>query len=313
MNKNSKIYVAGHNGLVGSSILNKLKEEGYTNIITRTSKELDLSNQLHTRVFFSTEKPEYVFDCAALVGGIHDNNTRRADFIGKNLMIQTNIIDACHEFHVKKLLFLGSSCIYPRNCEQPIKEEYLLTGELEQTNEPYAIAKIAGIKMCESYRRQYGCNFISVMPTNLYGSSKDNYDLEKSHVFAAMMRKFHDAKTEAKKEVILWGDGSPLREFLFIDDLSDALIFLMQNYDSEEILNIGTGSDISIYELANKIKNAIGFDGEIKWDLDKPNGTPKKLLDTTRLHKLGWKHKTDLDEGIKLAYNRFLKNKPEKL
>ena len=313
MNKTDKIFVAGHRGLVGSAVVKRLKELGYQNITTKTSKELDLTNQLHTRVFFSIETPDYVFDCAALVGGIHDNNTRRADFIYNNLMIQNNIIECCREFKVKKLLFLGSSCLYPRNCEQPIKEEYLLTGELEQTNEPYAISKIAGIKMCESYRRQYDCNFISVMPTNIYGSSEDNYDLEKSHVFAAMIRKFHDAKVEGKKEVILWGDGSPMREFLFIDDLADALVFLMQSYNSEEILNIGTGIDISISNLANKIKNVIGFEGEIKWDSNKPNGTPRKLLDVSRIHKLGWKHKTELDEGIRITYDRFLNNKPRKL
>jgi len=313
MNIDSKIYVAGHTGLVGSALVKKLKELGYTNIITKSSKELDLTNQLHTRVFFSTQEPEYVFDCAAVVGGIYDNSIRRADFIGKNLMIQTNIIDACHEFKVKKLLFLGSSCIYPRNCPQPIKEEYLLTGELEKTNEPYAIAKIAGIKMCESYRKQHNCNFISVMPTNIYGSEFDNYDLEKSHVFAALLRKFHDAKTNGDSGVFLWGNGSPMREFLFIDDLADALVFLMQNYDSEEILNIGTGVDITIEDLANKIKNVVGFDGDIKWDLGKPNGTPIKLLDVSKLHKLGWKHKTELDEGIKITYDRFLNNKPRKI
>lgn len=299
-----KVFVSGHNGLVGSAVTKTLKDFGY-NVITRTSKELDLTNQTFTRNFFHTERPDWVINCAALVGGINDNNIRRADFIYNNIMIQTNVINCCYEFNVKKLLFLGSSCIYPKLCTQPIKEEYLLTGELEKTNEPYAIAKIAGIKMCESYRKQYGCNFISVMPTNLYGSKNDNYDLDKSHVFAAMIRKFHDAKINGEKSVILWGDGSPKREFLFIDDLADALVFLIENYDSEDIVNIGTGEDISIKDLAEKIKKEIGFEGDIIWDVSKPNGTPRKLLDVSKLHKLGWKHKVDLDEGIKITYKRF--------
>lgn len=313
MNKNSKIYVAGHTGLVGSAVVKKLEEDGYTNIITKTSKELNLTFQLDVMEFFNKNKPEYIFVCAAQVGGIHDNNTRRADFIYNNLQIQNNLIHYSKVFKVKKLLFLGSSCIYPRNCPQPITEEYLLTGELEQTNEPYAIAKIAGIKMCESYRRQYGCNFISVMPTNIYGSEFDNYNLNKSHVFAAMIRKFHDAKVNKDSVVILWGDGTPMREFLFIDDLADALVFLMNNYDDEQILNIGTGTDISISDLALIIRDEIGFEGDINWDISKPNGTTKKLLNVDRLHKLGWKHKVDIEEGVRITYERFLNNKPSKL
>ena len=312
MKKDSKIYVAGHTGLVGSAVLKRLQEDGYTNIITKTSKELDLTNQLHTRLFFSTYEPEYVFMCAAVVGGIHDNNIRRADFISKNLDIQNNIINASHEFGVTKLLFLGSSCIYPKLCPQPIKEDYLLTGELEKTNEPYAIAKIAGIKMCESYRRQYGCNFISVMPTNMYGSEHDNYDLEKSHVFAAMIRKFHDAKIN-NTEVNLWGDGSSKREFLHVDDCANALIFLMENYDGEQQINVGTGVDVSIKELAEKIQDVIGFTGKVNWDTSKPNGTPRKLLNVSKLNDLGWKHSIDLDDGIKMTYDRFQNNKPSKL
>ncbi len=309
MEKNSRIYVAGHRGLVGSALLKKLKEDGYTNIITRTRQELDLTNQQDTGIFFANEQPEYVFDCAALVGGIQDNNTRRADFMYSNLQIQNNIIHYSKVFDVKKLLFLGSSCIYPKLCPQPIKEEYLLTSELEQTNEPYAISKIAGIKMCESYRRQYGCNFISVMPTNLYGSENDNYDLEKSHVFAAMIRKFHDAKINKSESVTLWGDGTPFREFLHVDDFADCLVFLMKNYNEEQPLNIGTGKDVSIFELACRIKGVVDFNGHIKWDTNKPNGTPKKLLDVSKLHSLGWHHKIELDEGIKITYNRFLNKK----
>ena len=304
MNKNSKIYIAGHTGLVGSAILKKLKEEGYTNLLVKTSKELDLTDQLKTQIFFKNHKPEYVFLCAASVGGIHDNNIRRGDFIYNNLQIQNNVIHYSKEFNVKKLIFLGSSCIYPKLCDQPIKEEYLLTGKLEQTNEPYAIAKIAGIKMCESYRRQYGCNFVAVMPTNLYGSEQDNYDLEKSHVFAAMIKKFHDAKINNIDTVNLWGDGSPYREFLHVDDLSDALLYIMNNYSDEEPLNIGTSKDLTIKELADKISKEIGYEGNISWDISKPNGTPKKQLDVSKLHKIGWKHKIEIDEGIKLTYER---------
>jgi GDP-L-fucose synthase len=271
---------------------------GYNNIIVKTHNELDLINQKDTSDFFQKEKPEYVFMCAALVGGIQDNNNRRAEFIYNNLTIQNNIIHYSYVNGVKKLLFLGSSCIYPKLCPQPIKEEFLLTGELEQTNEPYAIAKIAGLKMVENYARQYGCNFISVMPTILYGSLKDNYDLEKSHVFAAMIRKFSDAKKN-NTDITLWGDGTPYREFLHIDDLSDALIFLMLNYNDYKPINIGTGQDLTIKELATKISKENGFKGNIIWDNSKPNGTPKKLLDVSKINNLGWKSKISIDEGIK--------------
>jgi len=297
MNKKSKIYIAGHRGLVGSHVLELLEKKGYNNIITRISSELDLINQKETKIFFYKERPEYVFMCAALVGGIHDNNTRRADFLYKNMMIQNNTIHFSKEFDVKKLLFLGSSCIYPKLCPQPIKEEYLLTGELEKTNEPYAIAKISGLKMIESYRDQYGCNFISVMPTNLYGSKKDNYDLEKSHVFAAMIRKFSEAK-QNKTDVVLWGDGTSYREFLHVNDLANALLFLMLNYNGDIPLNIGTGKDLTIKGLAEKIAKNYNFKGKIIWDTSKPNGTPKKLLDVSKIKKLGWKPRIDLDEGI---------------
>lgn len=306
MNKNSKIYVAGHNGLVGSSVCKKLRAEGYNNIKTVNSQNIDLRNQHMVNQYFLHEQPEYVFMCAAQVGGIHANNIKRAEFMYDNLMIQCNIINSAYLAKVKKLLFLGSTCIYPKNCPQPIKEEYLLTSELEQTNEPYAIAKIAGLKMIESYRRQYGCNYISVMPTNLYGSEKDNYDLENSHVFAAMIRKIHEAKVN-NTILTLWGDGSPFREFLHVDDLADALLFLMNNYDSEQILNIGTGEDISIKELAEKMCNVIGYDKEIIWDSTKPNGTSKKLTDVTKLRNLGWKHKINLDDGIKTTYEIYKK------
>jgi GDP-L-fucose synthase len=271
---------------------------------------LDLINQQETNNFFELEKPEYVFMCAALVGGIQDNNIRRADFIYENIMVQNNVIHAAKLHNVKKLLFLGSSCIYPKLCPQPIKEEYILTSELEQTNEPYAIAKISGIKMVESYARQYGCNFICSMPTNLYGSMQDNYDLEKSHVFAALIRKFFDAKNN-NVDVTLWGDGSPYREFLHIDDLSDALIFLMLNYNDYKPINIGSGKDLTIKELAEKIANEIGFKGKIIWDTTKPNGTPKKLLDVSKINNLGWKHKINLDEGIKNVVELYKKNHNE--
>ena len=297
MNKKSKVYITGHNGLVGSCILNLLKKEGYTNIITRTSSELNLINQCQTEMFFYEERPEYVFMCAALVGGIHDNNTRRANFLYNNMMIQNNVIYFSKEFDVKKLLFLGSSCIYPKLCPQPIKEEYLLTGELEETNEPYAIAKISGLKMVESYRKQYNCNFISAMPTNLYGSKKDNYDLEKSHVFAAMIRKFSEAKRDGT-DITLWGDGTPYREFLHVDDLADAMLFLMLNYNGDIPLNIGTSKDITIKDLAEKIAKNYNFKGKIIWDTSKPNGTPKKLLDVSKIRELGWESKIDLNEGI---------------
>lgn len=296
MNKKSKVYIAGHNGLVGSCVLNLLEKKGYNNIITRTSSELDLINQEETRTFFYKERPEYVFMCAALVGGIQDNNTRRADFLYKNMMIQNNTIHFSKEYDVKKLLFLGSSCIYPKLCPQPIKEEYLLTGSLESTNEPYAIAKISGLKMIENYRKQYGCNFISVMPTNLYGG-KDNYDLEKSHVFAAMIRKFFDAKRDGT-DVVLWGDGTPYREFLHIDDLADAMLFLMLNYNGDIPLNIGTGKDLTIKDLAERIAKGYNFESKIIWATSKPNGTPKKLLDVSKIIELGWNPKVDLNDGI---------------
>lgn len=305
MEKNDKIYIAGHTGLVGSTLLKKLEKEGYTNLVYKKRYELNLTNQQDVIKFFEAENPKYVFLCAALVGGIKDNDTRRGDFIYKNLMIQNNIIDASMKYGTQKLLFLGSSCIYPRDCPQPIKEEYLLTGPLEQTNEPYAIAKIAGVKLIESYRRQFYCDFISVMPTNLYGSVNDNYDLETSHVFAAMLRKFHEAKIN-NTDVILWGDGSPYREFLFVEDLADALIFLMDNYSHDDPINVGTGKDISIKELSEKIAKVIGFKGNIIWDTTKPNGTPRKRLDVSRLENMGWKYKTELEDGIKIAYQYFL-------
>lgn len=301
MNKNSKIYIAGHKGMVGSAILRKLKAEGYSNIITRASAELDLSRQLEVEEFFKAEKPEYVFLAAAKVGGIHANNTYRADFLYKNLMIQNNIIHSSYLNNVKKLLFLGSSCIYPKMAPQPLKEEYLLTGLLEQTNEPYAIAKITGIKMCESYRRQYGCNFISVMPTNLYGPN-DNYDLNNSHVLPALLRKFHTAKIENQPFVEIWGSGTPYREFLHVDDLADACFFLMLNYDSSDLINIGVGEDITIKDLALLIKKVVGFEGELKFDSSKPDGTPRKLMDVTKLHDLGWKHRISLEDGIRRVY-----------
>lgn len=307
MNKKSKIYIAGHRGLVGSHILKLLEKKGYSNIITRTSSELNLINQEETRMFFSKEKPEYVFMCAALVGGIQDNNIRRADFLYKNMMIQNNTIHFSKEFNVKKLLFLGSSCVYPKNCFQPIKEEYLLTGSLESTNEPYAVAKISGLKMIENYRKQYGCNFIAVMPTNLFGSKKDNYDLEKSHVFAAMIRKFSEAKRDGT-DVILWGDGSAYREFLHVDDLVDALLFLMLNYNGSVPLNIGTGEDLTIKNLAEKIAKNYGFKGKIIWDTSKPSGTPKKLLDVSKIKELGWQSKISLDDGIKRIIEIYEQN-----
>lgn len=307
MNTSDKIYVAGHRGMVGSAITRLLNAKGYSNIITRTSKELDLRNQAATQQFFQEEKPDYVFLAAAKVGGIHANNTYRADFIYDNLMIEANVIKAAHDFKVKKLLCLGSSCIYPKMAPQPLNENSLLTSELEPTNEPYAIAKIAGIKMCESFQDQYGDNFISAMPTNLYGYG-DNYDLNKSHVLPAMLRKFHEAKMNNNKEVTLWGTGSPKREFLFADDLADACIFLMLNYNKKQFVNIGTGTDLPIKELAEKIKKEVGFEGEIIWDSSKPDGTPRKLMDVSYLHGVGWKHSIDLDEGIKKAYNDFKEN-----
>ncbi|MCX7728383.1 MAG: GDP-L-fucose synthase [Bacteroidia bacterium] len=308
MEKTSKIYVAGHRGMVGSAIYRKLQKEGYSYILTKTSAELDLRNQNAVEKFFDTHQPEYVFLAAAKVGGILANNTYRAEFLYDNLMIQSNVIHAAYKYGVKKLLFLGSSCIYPKFAPQPMKEEYLLSGYLESTNEPYAIAKITGIKLCEAYRDQYNCNFISAMPTNLYGPN-DNYDLNNSHVLPALIRKFHEAKIFRQKEVIVWGSGKPKRELMHVDDLADACLFLMNNYNDKQFVNIGTGKDISIAELAELVKRIIGYEGEIIFDTSKPDGTPRKLLDLSRLHSLEWKHQIDLEEGIHLTYQDFLKNK----
>jgi len=302
--KDSKIYVAGHNGMVGSAIVRRLKELGYTNIITADRNRLNLLNQMHVQSFFSNELPEYVFLCAAKVGGIKANNEMKGDFIYENLMIQSNIIKYSKDFNVKKLLFLGSSCIYPKLSPQPIKEEYLLSGYLETTNDAYSIAKIAGIKMCQSFNQQYGTNFISVMPTNLYGPN-DNYNLTTSHVFPALIRKFHEAKIN-NTDVVVWGSGNPKREFLYVDDLADACIFLMNNYDESDIVNIGTGEDISIRDISYLIMETIGKKCDIIFDTTQPDGTLRKLLDVSKLHDLGWKHKTSLKDGIKLAYNDFL-------
>lgn len=305
MNKDSKIYVAGHNGMVGSAIVRKLKNEGYTNIITATHNEVDLTNQVQTYIFFKNEKPEYVFLAAAKVGGILANSIYPADFAYENIMVESNVIKACQLFDVKKLLYLGSSCIYPRNCPQPIKEEYLLSGSLEKTNDGYAIAKIAGIIMCQKFNYQYGTNFISLMPTNLYGHG-DNYHLENSHVFPAMIRKIHEAKI-SKNNVTLWGTGSPFREFLHVDDLADACLFLMNNYNSNEIINVGTGKDMTIKELAFLMKKIIGFEGDIMFDSSKPDGTPKKLLDVSKLNSLGWKYTIKIEDGIEKTYKDYLK------
>ena len=302
MNIKDKIYVAGHNGLVGSSIKRRLERDGYNNIICRSSSELDLRRQDAVEIFFERERPDYVFLAAAKVGGIAANNTFPAQFIYENIMIEANVINAAYIYKVKKLLFLGSSCIYPKFAEQPIKEEYLLDGKLEPTNEPYAIAKIAGIKMCESYNRQYGTNFISVMPTNLYGPN-DNFNLETSHVLPALIRKFHEAKAENRSHVVLWGTGKVSREFLYVDDLADAAVYLMNTYDSSGIVNIGAGEDLTIQELANIIKEVVGYKGEIVYDTTKPDGTPRKLLDTSKLNSLGWKAKTSLKQGIELTYD----------
>ncbi|MFK7776452.1 MAG: GDP-L-fucose synthase family protein [Saprospiraceae bacterium] len=302
MEKNAKIYVAGHRGMVGSAIIRKLKEEGFENIISRTSSELDLRNQQAVSDFFQKEKPDYVFLAAAKVGGILANNTYRAEFLYDNLMIQSNIIDSAYKAEVTKLMFLGSSCIYPKLAPQPLKEDYLLTGELEPTNEPYAIAKIAGIKMCDAYRAQYGSNFISVMPTNLYGPN-DNYDLKKSHVLPALIRKFHEAKKNETPHVMMWGTGTPKREFLHVDDLAAACFYLMQTYNEPGLVNIGTGEDIAIKELALTIKNIVGYEGEIKHDLDKPDGTPRKLMNVDKLANAGWTASIPLQEGIEMVYD----------
>ena len=301
MNKRDKIYVAGHRGMVGSAIVRALKQEGYTNIVYKTSSELDLRNQAAVNQFFEKERPQYVFLAAAKVGGIQANNIYRADFLYENLMIESNIIHASYVNRVNKLLFLGSSCIYPKMAPQPLKEEYLLTDELEHTNEPYAIAKIAGIKLCESYRRQYGCNFISAMPTNLYGPN-DNYDLNNSHVLPALLRKFHTAKLNGEKEVIVWGSGNPMREFLYVDDLADACLFLMREYNGEEWMNVGTGKDLTIKELAQTIQKVTGFKGKIVFDSSKPDGTLRKLMDVSRLEKAGWKYTVELEDGIRQVY-----------
>ncbi|HTE01152.1 MAG TPA: GDP-L-fucose synthase [Mucilaginibacter sp.] len=308
MEKDAKIYIAGHRGMVGSAIMRKLEKEGYTNIVTRLSTEIDLRNLNEVALFFEQEKPEYVFLAAAKVGGIIANNTYRAEFLYDNLQIQNNVIHSSYLNGVKKLMFLGSSCIYPKLAPQPLKEEYLLTGLLEPTNEPYAIAKIAGIKMCDAYRAQYGCNFISVMPTNLYGYN-DNYHPQNSHVLPALIRRFHEAKEQNLPDVTIWGTGSPKREFLFADDLAEACFYLMQNYDEEGLVNVGTGEDLSIKDLAILIKGIVGYEGEIKFDTSKPDGTPRKLMDVSKLHSKGWKHKIELSEGIKLAYQDFLSSK----
>jgi len=308
MNSTSRIFVAGHNGMVGSSIVRLLKKEGFSNIITLSRTELDLIDQQQVNSFFERVKPEFVFLAAARVGGIKANNDFRADFIYQNLMIQTNIIHASYKNNVKKLLFLGSSCIYPKLCEQPIKEEYLLSGYLEETNDAYAIAKIAGIKMCQDYNKQYSTNFISLMPTNLYGPN-DNYDLNNSHVLPALIRKFHEAKVNNQDSVEIWGTGLAKREFLHVDDLSDACLFLMKNYNSSEVINIGTGKDLSISELAFLIKKVIGFQGDIHFNTNMMDGTPRKVLDISKLNNLGWSHKISLSQGIQNTYELFLETK----
>jgi len=305
MNLDDKIYIAGHRGLVGSAIVRTLEQNGFTNLVYKTSKELDLRKQAAVEDFFAAEKPKFVFLAAGKVGGIVANSTYRADFLYDNLLIVSNIVHASYSNNVTKLLFLGSSCIYPKMAPQPIKEEYLLTGALEYTNEPYAIAKIAGIKLCENYREQYGANYISAMPTNMYGLN-DNYHPQNSHVLPALIRRFHEAKVAGLEEVSIWGSGNPRREFLYADDLADACVFLMNNYDEKEIVNIGCGEDISIKELAELVKEATGFEGKLVFDTSKPDGTPRKLLDVSKAHSLGWRHKTPLKEGLKTAYQDFL-------
>lgn len=307
MEKNAKIYVAGHRGLVGSAIVRKLRETGCGNIVCRTHRELDLTSQEQVKTFFEKQRPEYVFLAAARVGGIWANANYPADFIYENLTIQTNVIRSSYLAGVKKLLFLGSSCIYPRECPQPMKEDYLLSSYLEPTNEPYAVAKIAGIKMCQAFNRQYGANYVSVMPTNLYGPN-DNFDLETSHVLPALIRKFHEARSGGKKEVVIWGSGAPKREFLHVDDLADACLFLIDHYDDSEIINIGTGKDLTIRELAEKIAGIVKFKGKLRFDTSKPDGTPVKRLDVSRLQALGWKAKISLDEGIKKTYHWYLEH-----
>jgi GDP-L-fucose synthase len=304
MELNSRIYVAGHRGMVGSAIVRKLEQEGYKNILKRTSKELDLCNQSAVNGFFELEKPEYVFMAAARVGGILANNSYRAEFLYDNLAMEINTIHAAYHAKVKKLLFLGSSCIYPKLAPQPLKEEYLLTGLLEHTNEPYAIAKIAGIKMCEAYRDQYGCNYISAMPTNLYGQG-DNYHLQNSHVIPAMIRKFHEAKVQGAPVVEIWGSGTPFREFMYVDDLADGAIFLMKHYNDRIFVNIGTGEEITIKDLAHMVRNVTEFSGNIIFDTSKPDGTPRKVMDSSKLHEMGWKHKTSLKRGLAEAYSYF--------
>jgi len=305
LEKDAKIYVSGHRGMVGSAIVRELEKLGYNQTITQTSKELDLRNQEAVDRFYSERKPDYVFVAAAKVGGIHANNVYRADFLYDNLMIQNNLIHGAYKSGVTKLMFLGSSCIYPKLAPQPLKEEYLLSGYLESTNEPYAIAKITGIKMCEAYRDQYGCNFISAMPTNLYGLN-DNYHPENSHVLPALIRKFHEAKINQSEEVTIWGDGTPMREFLFADDLANALVYLMMNYNEKQFVNVGFGSDITIKELAETVARVVGFEGNQVFDTSKPNGTPRKLMDSSRLFRTGWKPTVSLEEGISIAYQDFL-------
>lgn len=309
MERDSKIYVAGHGGLVGSALMRALSGSGYSHVITRTSSELDLRNRGAVLDFFMDEKPGYVFMAAARVGGIHANDTYPAEFISDNLAIELNVIDGAQKAGVTKLLFLGSSCIYPRECPQPMKEEHLLSGHLEKTNEPYAVAKIAGIKMCEAFRRQYGCNFISVMPTNLYGPG-DNFDLENAHVIPALMRRFHEGKERGDHEVVVWGTGSPRREFLHVDDLATALLFLMNRYDDPALINVGTGSDITIRELAGMIKDVVGYPGELRFDREKPDGTPRKLLDVTRIVSLGWKPEIPIEDGLRSTYGWFREKYP---
>ncbi|WP_421828401.1 GDP-L-fucose synthase [Larkinella sp.] len=307
MEKDAKIYVAGHRGMVGSAIVRKLQSEGFENLLVRTSSELDLRNQAAVEDFFQIEKPDYVVLAAAKVGGIVANNTYRAEFLYDNLLIEANIIHYSYVAGVKKLLFLGSSCIYPKLAPQPLKEEYLLSGFLEPTNEPYAIAKITGIKLCEAYRSQYGCNFISAMPTNLYGPN-DNYDLQGSHVLPALIRKFHEAKVNDQPFVEVWGTGTPRREFLHADDLADACFFLLQNYDEALFVNVGTGEDVTIRELVEQVQQVVGYEGEVRWNTDKPDGTPRKLMDVSRLHDMGWKHTTELKDGVERTYQDFLAN-----